>query len=77
MLLHFPFLTAWSLSARSLDGSHGRGWVSAASPKWKSLWPLPFLTTVDTGALSERSLVVNTLMLYSTPGLRLSNRMEV
>lgn len=41
------------------------------------LWWLPCLTTVETGTLSEWSLVVNTLMLYSTPGLRLSNKMEV
>lgn len=40
-------------------------------------WFLPGVTIVDTGALSRWSLVVTTLMLYSTPGFRLSSMMEV
>lgn len=42
-----------------------------------SWWLLPGVTIVDTGTLSKWPLVVNTLTLYSAPGLRLSSTQEV
>lgn len=39
----------------------------------KKLLYLPGVTVVETGMLSMSSLTVNTLTLYSTPGLKFSN----